>query len=73
VRAGTLISYGPSPEDGWRRAGYFVARVLKGALPGELPVERPAVYRMVVNLRTAKTLGLGIPESMLLRADEIIR
>jgi putative ABC transport system substrate-binding protein len=73
VRAGTLASYGPNGEDGWRRAGYFVARILDGAKPGELPVERPAVFRTVVNLRTAQALGLRVPQPVLLRADEVIR
>jgi putative ABC transport system substrate-binding protein len=73
VQAGGLVSYGPSPTDGWYRAAYFIDRILKGSKPGELPIERPDVYYLAVNMRTANALGIAIPESVRLRADEIIR
>jgi len=73
VRAGGLISYGPSPTDAWMRAGYFIDRILKGARPSELPIEQPNVYSMLVNMKTAKALGITIPESIRLRADEVLR
>ena len=73
VLAGGLISYGPPVEEVWSRAGYFVDRLLKGAKPSELPVEQATNFRLVVNLKTAKALGIAIPQSILLRADEVIR
>jgi ABC-type uncharacterized transport system substrate-binding protein len=73
VRAGGLISYGPSMLATWGRTAYFVDRVLKGASPATLPVEQPTQYLLVVNLKTAKVLGITIPQSILLRADEVIR
>jgi putative ABC transport system substrate-binding protein len=73
VEAGGLISYGPDPSYGWRRAGYFVSRILAGMRPSDLPVEQPREYRLVVNARTAKAIGITVPEAILLRADEIIR
>ena len=73
VKAGGLISYGGDVVDTWGRAAYFVDRVLKGAKPEDLPVEQVSKFRLVVNLKTAKALGLTIPQSILLRADEIIR
>ncbi len=72
VRAGGLISYGPS-TNGWQRAGYFVDRILTGTRPSDLPVETPKVYSLRINMRTAKALRVAIPESILLRADEVIR
>jgi ABC-type uncharacterized transport system substrate-binding protein len=72
VDAGGLISYGPDLPDMFRRAGGFVARILAGTKPADLPVERPARFDMVVNLRTAKALGITIPETLLVRADEVI-
>ncbi len=70
---GGLISYGPDVPDMFRRSAQYVGRILKGAKPGDLPIEQPTQFKLVVNLKTAKALGLTIPESILLRADEIIR
>ena len=71
--AGGLLSYGPARTETWARAGYFIDRILKGDKPGDLPMEEPRAYRMVVNLRTAKSLGLTVPESIMIRADEVVR
>jgi putative ABC transport system substrate-binding protein len=73
VRDGGLMSYGPSPEDGFRRAALYIDRILKGAKPADLPAEQPTRYYLAVNLKTAATLGLTIPQSVLLRADEVIQ
>ena len=73
VREGGLISYGPSFEDMFQRAAAYVDRILNGAKPSELPVEQPTRYYLVINLRTAKALGMTIPQPLLLRADEVIR
>jgi putative ABC transport system substrate-binding protein len=73
VRGGGLMSYGPDQDEGFRRAAIYIDRILRGARPGDLPAEQPTRYYLTVNLATAETLGLALPESLLLRADEVIR
>jgi putative ABC transport system substrate-binding protein len=72
ARDGGLLSYGPDPVDNFRRAPSYVDRILRGAKPAELPVQFPTKFEMVLNLKTAKALGLTVPPSILLRADEVI-
>src|SRR5204863_1871269 len=72
VDAGGLISYGPDLPDMFRRCGGYVARILNGTSPADLPIQRPARFEMVVNLKAAKALGITIPETVLVRADEVI-
>lgn len=72
VTSGGLVSYGPAPIEGARRAATYVHKILQGAKPSDLPVERPTKFELVVNLKTARTLGLTIPRSLLLRADQVI-
>jgi len=72
VKDGGLLSYGPDPVDNFRRAATYVDRILRGEKPGDLPVQLPVKYEMVVNLKTAKALGLAVPPSIMLRADEVI-
>jgi putative ABC transport system substrate-binding protein len=72
VRDGGLLSYGIDPVDIFRRAATYVDRILRGAKPGDLPVQFPTKFEMVVNLKTAKALGLAVPPSIMLRADEVI-
>ena len=72
VEAGRLMSYGPNFPDVFRRAGDYVDKILRGAKPADIPVEQPTKFDLIINLTTAKALGLAIPESILLRADELI-
>jgi putative ABC transport system substrate-binding protein len=72
VEAGGLMSYGPNFPDIFRRTGDYVDRILRGAKPADLPIQQPTKFDLVVNQTTAKALGLRLPESFLLRADEVI-
>jgi putative tryptophan/tyrosine transport system substrate-binding protein len=72
VRAGGLLAYVPSVSDQAKRAGSYIVKILNGAKPATLPIEQPTKFELIINLKTAKALGLTIPPSLLLRADQVI-
>ena len=72
VEAGGLMSYGENISGGWRLASTYVTRIVRGANPAELPVAQPTTFELVINVKTAKELGIALPQSLLIRADRVI-
>ena len=72
AESGALLTYGPRLAESYRRAAYFVVRILKGAKPEQLPIEQPTVLELVINLKSASKLGLTVPRTLLARADQVI-